>query len=45
MFERYNTINEDDAKEALRKLDRFLVAAGEENRRSEECSHNAPEEK
>jgi len=45
MFERYNTIDEDDAKEALRKSDRFLDGAGEENGRSEECSHSAPKEK
>jgi hypothetical protein len=43
MFDRYNTIDEEDAKDALRKLDEFLKEAEPEKRKSDECSHSAPE--
>jgi integrase len=43
MFERYNTIDEEDAKDALRKLDGLLEATEREKRKSDECSHSAPE--
>ncbi|PKN66313.1 MAG: hypothetical protein CVU57_06480 [Deltaproteobacteria bacterium HGW-Deltaproteobacteria-15] len=43
MFERYNTVDEEDAKDALRKLKKFLD--GPEGASSGECSHSAPEGK
>ncbi len=43
MFERYNTVDEEDAKDALRKLKKFLE--GPEKAAPGECSHSAPEGK
>ena len=43
MFDRYNTIDDEDARDALRKLNAFLEGAGKENGKSDECSHSAPE--
>jgi integrase len=42
MFDRYNTIDEDDAKDALKKLNEFLQKQEEEEVVPEECSHSAP---
>ena len=43
MFERCNTIDEEDAKDALRKLDELLEGRETPKRKSDECSHSAPE--
>ena len=42
MFDRYNTVDEEDAKEALEKLDDFLGKKAHEGAETEECSHSAP---
>ena len=42
MFERYNTIDEDDAKDALNKLNQFLESQAEKGVEPDECSHSAP---
>lgn len=45
MFERYNTVDEDDAKDALLKLKEFLERPEQEVPESGECSHSAPKGK
>ena len=42
MFDRYNTIDEEDAKDALKKLNEFLGRQAHEEASTEECSHSAP---
>ena len=43
MFERYNTVvDEDDAKDVLLKLKKFLERLEQEVPKSGECSHSAP---
>jgi integrase len=44
MFDRYNTIDEEDAREALRKLNVFLENQSQEEVVIDECSHSAPKE-
>ena len=42
MFYRYNTIDEEDAKDAIRKLKEFLERRGNQGAAANECSHSAP---
>jgi len=42
MFDRYNTIDEEDAREAIRKLNEYLERQAKKNVMPEECSHSAP---
>ena len=42
MFDRYNTIDEEDARDALKKLNEFLKREGQEDPVTKECSHSAP---
>ena len=42
MFDRYNTIDEEDARDALKKLNKFLERQVQEEVVSDECSHSAP---
>ena len=44
MFDRYNTIDQDDAKDALNKLNGFLKRQATEEVAPDECSHSAPVE-
>jgi hypothetical protein len=44
MFDRYNTIDEEDAREALRKLNVFLENQSQEEVVIDECSHSAPKD-
>ena len=44
MFDRYNTIDEMDAREALEKLNAFLKKQARQDDETGECSHSAPEE-
>lgn len=44
MFDRYNTIDEMDAREALEKLNAFLKREARQDDETGECSHSAPEE-
>ena len=43
MFSRYNTIDKEDAKDALEKLNRFLERQEKSGSPAAECSHSAPE--
>jgi integrase len=46
MFQRYNTVDVDDAKSAFRRLDEFLSQEQDQMAaRTEKCSHNAPGER
>jgi integrase len=42
MFDRYNTIDEDDALDALEKLKTYLQKQAGQDNESDECSHSAP---
>jgi integrase len=43
MFERYNTVDEEDAKDALQKLKEFLEGQAKKDEGTDECSYSAPE--
>ena len=43
MFDRYNTVDEEDAKDALQKLKEFLEGQAKKDDGTDECSHSAPE--
>ena len=42
MFDRYNTIDEEDARDALEKLKAYLQRQASQDDESDECSHSAP---
>ncbi|MGM0383497.1 MAG: tyrosine-type recombinase/integrase [Thermodesulfobacteriota bacterium] len=42
MFDRYNTIDEEDARDALKKLKEYVEMRDREGSVAEECSHSAP---
>lgn len=42
MFDRYNTIDEEDARDALQRLNGFIEGQGRAALEAEECSHSAP---
>lgn len=42
MFDRYNTIDEEDARDALKKLNEFLDREEQRKTGTNECSHSAP---
>ena len=43
MFDRYNTVDEEDAKDALQKLKEFLEGQAKKDDGTDECSYSAPE--
>ena len=43
MFSRYNTVDKQDAKDALDKLNRLLERQVKSGSPADECSHSAPE--
>jgi hypothetical protein len=44
MFDRYNTVDEEDAKDAMMKLNEFLKRQENRSAAPDECSHSAPTE-